>query len=69
MSHEDSEMNFVGFRVGDDLDDDLDDLAWANRMSKSELLRQFCKHGVEHADEILDESDGDPDDRSENPNN
>jgi len=52
---DDSEMNFVGFRADTDLDTQIEDIAWENRMSKSELLRHFCRHGVEHADEILAE--------------
>ncbi len=53
VPRDDSEMNFVGFRVNPSLDSQIEDLAWDNRMSKSELLRHFCRHGVENADEIL----------------
>ena len=69
MPRKDSELEFVGFRVEEDLDATLEDLAWENRISKSELLRQFCRHGVEHADEILDEVEGDVDARSSQSDN
>lgn len=48
-------LEFVGFRVEPALDEELTDLAWENRMNKSELIRQICRYGVENFDDVLDD--------------
>ena len=52
-------LEFVGFRVEPQLDEELTDLAWENRMNKSELIREICRYGVENFDDVLDEDSDD----------
>jgi hypothetical protein len=54
VSEEGSELEFIGFRAEASLDQDLRNLAYENKMTKSELLRQICEYGVEHINQIVD---------------
>ncbi|WP_323192438.1 hypothetical protein [Halostella sp. PRR32] len=61
MSEKEGDLEFIGFRAESQLDNELRDLAYEHKMTKSELLRQVCQYGVDHIDQILNgDSEAEP---------
>lgn len=48
----------IEFMVTPELRGRIEEVAGANTMTKSELMRAFARTGLENTDEILDKDDG-----------
>lgn len=48
----------IEFMVTPSLRDEIEEIAWENKMTKSELMRALTRAGVERVDEVLDDDDG-----------
>lgn len=48
----------VEFMVRPELKEEIEDAAWANRMTKSEVMRAITREGIGRLDDILETDDG-----------
>jgi len=60
VTGENDNLKLIGFRADEGLDEELAEIAWRNRMSKSELLRDICEHAVDNIDQIVEDDSSAP---------